>query len=461
MTDTIRLAHLSDTHLGLEAFGARTSSGHNARGADLVGALHRAVKGICEWDPPLVIHSGDLFESPAVPIRYLLGAQIELCRLAGLRPDGTRRAVVIIAGNHDTSRNLRDGCQLDLFSRLPGIHVASTSPQRITFDPADGFDPSLENLVVWAVPHDSLRNPAELDQVQPTPGATNVLVAHGVAGGDRTFRRLIGREFPVPSDLLAAGWDYVALGHWHTQGPISAAGTRNLAWYAGSTECVDFSDLGGRTSCSERAWLEVVLGDGGPQVTSRTFPTRHMLAPEPVEAATLTPEQVTEALCKQLDELPYDGAVVRQRVVGITRDLWTLVDLAPVRERAQRYLHHRVEAICTRAVPADQPDGDQPSLGDLDALLRDQVNALVPDADRGAVLARALQLLEAAIGAPIGEGDGTDQPDGDQPGTDQPGTDQPDGDQPALETPQQAFNAILEEFHNLHTLQNHPSGSTA
>ena len=51
--------------------------------------------------------------------------------------------------------------------------------------------------------------------------------------------------------MLSRDWDYVALGHWHKQGPVPlvAAGAVSgesevgRVWYAGSPENMGFGDL--------------------------------------------------------------------------------------------------------------------------------------------------------------------------------------------------------------------------
>ncbi len=164
----VAVAHVSDTHLGYEAYAARSSTGNNQRGEDVVRAFHRAVDDICAWDPPLVIHSGDVAERPQVPIRYMLAIRSELARLAGVRPDGSRRQLVVIAGNHDASRHLKEGCFLELYRGLPGVQVVTTGSREVTFSASrDGCDPVLEAVAVTAVPHDSLRLPEVLADARP------------------------------------------------------------------------------------------------------------------------------------------------------------------------------------------------------------------------------------------------------------------------------------------------------
>ena len=462
----VHLAHLSDTHLGLEAHQARNESGNNARGADVVAAFHRAVDGILEEDPPLVVHSGDLFESPAVPVRYLLAARRELERLCARRPDGTRRAVVVIAGNHDSSRNLRDGCQIDLFAPIDGLFPVTTGYRQLEFDPHEGFDESLSGLVVHALPHDSLRDAELLATVTPVPDVRNVLVAHGVAEGDDTFKRMIGREFPVPADVLVRSWDYVALGHWHTQTPVTVAGDSRFVHYAGSTECMDFSDLRARRELSERAWLSVTLTDGPPQVASRSFPTRRICAPEPIDATAMTPTDVADALVSQLRELCPDGAVVRQRVANLTRELWNLVDLTELRTAAAVCLHHRVEPVYPPPATEDRdrPDHtDGPDLGDIEQLLLDRIDELVPQPARGDVLTHARRLLgsqlttddtdtdtDTTADAPTPNATADDTPTADTPTADTTDVGRDETDQvtvpPPPADPAQVFADVLADF---------------
>src|SRR5690606_23438488 len=135
-------------------------------------------------------------------------------RMAGTRPDGTRRIVIVIAGNHELPRNRKDACWLDLLRPIPGMRVATTRYEQFTFDPdRDGCDPALAEVVIHALPHDTLKE-IDFEVVRPVPGKVNVLVAHGVAGGSDLFVRSLGREYHIPTDVLCRDWDYVALGHW-------------------------------------------------------------------------------------------------------------------------------------------------------------------------------------------------------------------------------------------------------
>ena len=182
----MKLAHLSDTHLGYEAYRSVSASGENQRGVDIARAFVRCVDDIIEWDPPLVIHSGDLAEKPQVSIRLMLLARNMLTKLASIRPDGTRRQVVIIAGNHDLSSNRKEACFLELYRGIPGVHVVCDDYKVVKFDNVENCPEELISTHAHCLPHDTLKDMAiesRFGEVVPTPGFTNILVAHGVAGG--------------------------------------------------------------------------------------------------------------------------------------------------------------------------------------------------------------------------------------------------------------------------------------
>src|SRR5690606_34151122 len=110
-------------------------------------------------------------------------------------------------------------------------------------------------------------------------------------------------------------------------------------------------------------WLEVIAGQGAPQVTAHDVPIRTMHRWK-VEAAGRTPDQLTadlvELVAKRRNEGALDDAVVSIVVSGISRDLWRLVDTGAVREAAADTLHF--ELICrpgtTTTADTDGDTGD-------------------------------------------------------------------------------------------------------
>lgn len=336
---SIRLAHLSDTHLGYESYPVLSPNGNNQRGEDIVRAFRNVVRDVQAWDPDLVVHSGDVLERPKPDIRYMHFALRQLRELT-VRVDGRRRPVVVLAGNHELSRSRREVCWLELLSGIPGVHVATRGYERVRFDADDYSNDALADVVVHAIPHDALRGLGE-SEVVPDDGMCNILTAHGVAGGSDLFYRALGREFAIPANILERDWSYGALGHWHKQGPITLEGSLvpNI-WYAGSTENMGFRDL--RDNGERRGYLRVVVGDDGPDVDAVHLPTRSMFRLPVVDAAGKTADDIVDEMLARVAGADIAGAVVGQVVTNVPRDLWSLVDVGRVRAAAGEALHFEV-----------------------------------------------------------------------------------------------------------------------
>lgn len=414
---SVRLAHFSDTHLGYEAYPALSVKGFNQRGADIVTAFINVCRDIIQADPPLVLCSGDVAETPRVANRDLLVVMKLFSELAGLRPDGTRRQLVVVAGNHELPRRRTEPCFLELYSNLPGVRIVTQSYERVRFDSSSGVtrgcDPALEGVVIHALPHDTLKDLASdggFESVRPESGHTNVLLAHGVAGGSELYVRSLGREFAIPTDVLARGWDYGALGHWHKQGPIPIVATGAAAdgtgriWYAGSTENMGFRDL--RDNDAGRGWLDVTVRPGSvPHVERRWLPIRAMFRLPVVQADGLEPQELSELLVSRTRDAERDGkvagAVVGQIVTGVSRDLWSLVDLTSVRAAASAALHYEISIRYSSATRVETGAG---ALGDLATVLGERAAALFEEPAREPALALARKLLGRALVDNVGGG---------------------------------------------------------
>lgn len=409
VNEPIRLAHFSDTHIGYEAYKALNSAGENQRAADFARAFVTACQEIIENDAPLVIHSGDVADRTHIPIRMMLLIRSWFAKVAGVRPDGSRRQLVVVAGNHEQPRNRKEACFLELFAGLPGVHIVTRGYQQIRFDgtgTSEGCDPALAGVVVHALPHDALKT-VDYDEVRPVAGHINIFSTHGVAGGSELYVRSLGREFAVPGEVLARGWDYGALGHWHKQGPVSLVGggfdrgqngvvdpdgreRSGRIWYAGSTENSGFGDLA--DNGAERGWLDVVVTPGElPAVARRNIPIRPMVKLPRIDVSGLAPDEIRDRLIANIRDAELTGAVVAQPVEGAVREVWSLVDLGAIRAAAGMALHYDTVVKFTAAVNGS---GDEHrGLGDVEAVLAERAEKLLADGERDGALAVARQLL--------------------------------------------------------------------
>jgi DNA repair exonuclease SbcCD nuclease subunit len=408
--DALRLAHISDTHIGYEAYRSISASGENQRGEDVVRVFHTAVSDICEWDPPLVIHSGDVAEKPKIPVRHMLFIKSQLTKLAAIRADGSRRQVVVIAGNHDIPAQRREPCYLELYRDIPGVHIVTDDVARISFENVGeqaGPSEELANVQITAVPHDTLKDLAleeRFGEITPAQDKVNILVAHGVAGVSKLFKRILGREFSIPTEVLGAGWEYGALGHWHKQGPINLSVTSDnrkepkigRVWYAGSTENMGCGDL--KDNGLKRGWLAVNVTAGAvPEVDRRWVHGRKMIRLPVLEGDSMSAEQIQADLIgrirEQNSQSPIAGAVVGQIVKGVTRDIWSLVDVAAVRTAAGSALHYEVNVEPIKTETLDDSDSEVKTLAglaEMEAALTDIADEVLKQDDS--------QIRTAALG---------------------------------------------------------------
>ena len=238
----MRLLHTSDWHLG-RSFHREDLLGAQARFVDFLVETVRSEK------VDAVLVSGDIYDRalPAVDA-------VDLCNDALLRLAATRTRVVLISGNHDSSRRLGFGAGLIDAS---GIHLRT--------DPAGcGRPVILEDrhgpVAVYAVPYlepDAVRGElgcvdrshqavlgAAMGRVRADlaarAGARSVVLAHGfVTGGhasDSERDISVGGASGVPVSTFD-GVDYAALGHLH-----GAQRLRDGVRYSGSPLAYSFSE---------------------------------------------------------------------------------------------------------------------------------------------------------------------------------------------------------------------------
>lgn len=434
----MKVAHLSDTHLGYDAYRAVSANGENQRGMDIVRAFVRVCDDIVEWDPPLVIHSGDLAERPHVSVRLMLLARQQLKKLAGVRPDGTRRQVVLIAGNHDLPAHRREACWIELMRDIPGVHIISDEYEIVRFTEVTDASEELRDVEVHCLPHDVLKDMAfeeRFEEVQPTPTKTNILVAHGVAGGSSLYRRVMGREFAIPTDVLSREWAYGALGHWHRQGPVGVKSAASRCWYAGSSENMGFGDV--LDNGEERGYLRVeVTQNGLPKVTPKNLPIRSMFRLGAVDGAGKTPDEIERELIENVekarDKNTLAGSIVGQIVQNTTRDIWALVDWQKARTLAMTHaMHYEITVQPVRRAGDDSESTESVAnvnraASDVLRVMRERADVVLTVTERKGAVEVATGLLERRMKHVSSE---ADQDDPKSPGSE---TAQSDAVQPAI-----------------------------
>jgi exonuclease SbcD len=233
----MRLLHTSDWHLG--------RSFHRE---DLLGAqaafLEHLIQTVRAERVECLVVSGDVYDRALPPVDAVELFDETLRRLAEL----TR--VVIIAGNHDSTRRLGFGSAL---MDLAGIHIR-TGFQQV------GTPVIIGDTAVYGIPYlepELVRTPWELAERSHTaalteavdriradlagrPGTRSVVLAHAfVLGGEASDSERdisVGGAFHVPAGAFD-GVDYTALGHLHGRQTIT-----ERVRYSGSPLAYSFSE---------------------------------------------------------------------------------------------------------------------------------------------------------------------------------------------------------------------------
>ncbi|TFG96593.1 exonuclease SbcCD subunit D [Candidatus Thorarchaeota archaeon] len=243
----VRIAHISDTHLGSRPTnGVRHniwSEGMKAQllENDFYERFAEVFEKIAKVDPPvnLVVHSGDLYNSPweKNPSQPPLQAQITAITILQEFIKNTGIPVLIIEGNHGMFKFYEVSLLDSLRLAVPGLNVATQQDLKKAVREGTPLDFSFEKLDVFCFPYidsavlrssnmidiydDWITTHQKREQLRPA-----IAVTHGMT-----------LDHTLYSAIFSMGYDYIALGHDHRQ--VKHASN---AWYAGSPERWSFRE---------------------------------------------------------------------------------------------------------------------------------------------------------------------------------------------------------------------------
>jgi|GEM_PF-3000299 len=265
----IRLAHLSDLHIG-----ARLTIGPGYAGAadvdpveDPYRSLSAAFSRVLTGGYDAVLLAGDMFDRSADAGRPVTVFQ---SFLDALHQSGV--PAVVISGNHDAETRLEASVAL---------------PPSATWLPADAAGTVVLDGLGLAVHGRSIDDPSEgRDLAASYPvairGLANVGLLHTSLGGDLSRRECA----PTSVELLErAGYDYWALGHVHQR---HAFGERGNVVYCGSPFGRRPTEHGGH------GFAEVTLGEEGAvvrHVHTSTFRYEFLDLPDAADGACEAPRR--------------------------------------------------------------------------------------------------------------------------------------------------------------------------
>lgn len=237
----MRIAHLSDTHIGFAAYQAvDKESGINQREADNNNAFRQAVDKIRQLKPDVVLHTGDLFDSVRPNNRNIAFAIEQLLCLTHLKIP-----VVIICGNHSMPRLRETGNIFQLLELFPNLYpIYKNQYESLQFG----------DLTIQAIPQclskeDFENNLNLVGSVNETK--YNALMLHAAVTGVKEFSMNEFNEQLISSSTFdsLSQLTYIALGHYHKYTQVA-----ENAYYAGSLERLSFNEIN-----QEKGFIEIDL----------------------------------------------------------------------------------------------------------------------------------------------------------------------------------------------------------
>src|SRR5215510_8671964 len=117
----IRIAHLADTHIGMENYGRINSeTGLNQRLHDFLNSLDQAIDRALAESVDVVVFAGDIYKTrdPTPTHQREFATRIRRLSAAGVH-------TVIVAGNHDIPLSQGRATSVDIFKALEVENVTT------------------------------------------------------------------------------------------------------------------------------------------------------------------------------------------------------------------------------------------------------------------------------------------------------------------------------------------------
>lgn len=324
----VKIAHLSDLHLGYKSGRIKNKQDLNLREADGYVAFSNLVTDVINEKPDFAILAGDTFHNPTPDMRTVLFAQNQFRRFweAGI-------PVYIIAGNHDTS-DIKSEIAASRILHDPWRKIYSHIEPYIKYEAYPGIFIHLVSHHMYSEQDETMRN------IKTVDGTINIFSTHGSIIDPILKEKLhtdqSPREIVIPDFLIEDNdWDYIMLGHIHERGWVGSkdkkSDTSNTKlFYNGSLIRRGFSD---KAVPLGRGWTLWTMGTDGkftPEI--KTVQQRPQYDFPVINAESFTSQEITDAIIKNLVTTQVESNVFEPITAPILRQ--TLLNVSPAKYAA-------------------------------------------------------------------------------------------------------------------------------
>lgn len=327
----MKILHVADTHLGYSAYRKVTEDGINQREVDVYDAFKQFVDYAVKSKPDLIIHAGDLFDSVRPNNRAITFAIKQILRLS-------KQGIpfVLIAGNHEHPKLKETGHIFSIFDHIEHIYPVYNAKYEVV-----SLTINNEKITIHAVPQSSSKDEFDnnLDKLKSDSSSDyNILVTHGCVKGIKEFSMNEFNELFIPVSYLKTDFDYIALGHYHKYTEVS-----KNTFYAGSTECLTFTDSG-----DKKGFIELELTDKKLNHSFITLKNRPMIDTEPIRCFNLSLDEVMKKIKDTVGAVEPEGKIFRIILEDIPSHIYRGIDLSEIRARSNKAAHYEIKAVIVR-----------------------------------------------------------------------------------------------------------------
>ncbi|WP_428325773.1 metallophosphoesterase family protein [Nitrosopumilus sp.] len=312
----MRIIHFSDTHLGHSDYTAIDSeTGLNQREVDIYRVFREIIDYILESKPDLVVHAGDLFDMVRPSNKAISEALQQFHRLSEAKIPS-----VIIAGNHSTPRQRTKETIFRIFDFIPYVFPVYGGKYSKNI---------IGDCAVHAIPHtySQLELEENLSRLDiDNKCKYNIFVTHGTVQDISDNSWIEFKEQIIPNSVFEYGFDYIALGHFHSLQKI-----RDNAYYCGSPERLSFNEVK-----QEKCFLEIDLDT--KSVKKIPTHTRQMIDYQNIDCKKLTPEQIIESVQTLVDEKTKDS-IIRLKFDNISKETYSNLNRQKIAELMKDAIH--------------------------------------------------------------------------------------------------------------------------
>jgi len=344
-----KLAHCSDPHAGYRSGVHVNKQGINLREADGYMAFQEMVTDIIKNEVDAAVFCGDIFHTPNPKTTEVVFVQNQLRRLAAVGI-----AVYLLAGNHDTN---------DIKSDIAASRVLN-DPLRKIYSHAEPYAKHEigDGIHLHLVSHHMYQEQADtMKLIKPTPSEVNIFSTHGSVIDPLLKEKLkteqSPREIVIPDFLLNdRDWSYTLLGHIHERGWVGSKDGRTDSlkkriYYNGSLIRRGFSDKEVKLGRGWTLWEIDSSGEFKP--TPKKVAQRPQYDFAAIDAAKLTPNEISEKIIERLRETQVDGTnfisatapILRQKVINLTPSKHSALDWTNFNRQSAHAMQFEVKPL--------------------------------------------------------------------------------------------------------------------